>query len=137
MRHNSNFLIFSHCSLFPLLIIQILSLGLWLHTATFVASKAVTDQQAEESQASSVSIAQQRVGYDYTAPAAVLPIEDPNLAAPLIDVAAALDPHAHLHDHHDHHHHEHNPHDVHDEHDPGFWKKRVDWKEGWKKYWVS
>lgn len=30
--------------------------------------------------------------------------------------------------HHDHHH---------DEHDPGFWKKKVIWKEGWKKYWVS
>jgi hypothetical protein len=28
-----------------------------------------------------------------------------------------------------HHHH-------HEEHDPGFWKKKVTWKEGWKKYWV-
>lgn len=36
-------------------------------------------------------------------------------ALPLID-----DPH--------HHHH-------HEEHDPGFWKKKVTWKEGWKKYW--
>lgn len=33
-------------------------------------------------------------------------------------------------DDHDHHHH-------HEEHDPGFWKKKVTWKEGWKKYWVS
>lgn len=30
--------------------------------------------------------------------------------------------------HHDHHH---------EEHDPGFWKKKVTWKEGWKKYWVK
>lgn len=29
--------------------------------------------------------------------------------------------------HHDHHHHE--------EHDPGFWKKTLKWKEGWKKIW--
>lgn len=34
-----------------------------------------------------------------------------------------------LTDDHDHHHHE--------AHDPGFWKKKVTWKEGWKKYWVS
>lgn len=29
------------------------------------------------------------------------------------------------------------PHHHHEEHDPGFWKKKVTWKEGWKKYWVS
>jgi hypothetical protein len=34
----------------------------------------------------------------------------------------------------DPHHHEHDPHHH---HDPGFWKKKVIWKEGWKKYWVS
>lgn len=39
------------------------------------------------------------------------------------DTSIIDDPH-----HHDHHH---------DEHDPGFWKKKVIWKEGWKKYWVS
>lgn len=33
----------------------------------------------------------------------------------------------HVDHHHDHHHHE--------EHDPGFWKKTLKWKEGWKKIW--
>lgn len=103
-----------------MLIIQILTLGLCLHAA-FVSSKAVTDQQAEESQAASVTIAQQRVGYDYAAPISVVPVADPHVAVPLVAAADA-------HDHHHHHH---------EEHDPGFWKKRVDWKEGWKKYWVS
>ena len=42
------------------------------------------------------------------------------------DLGLVVDDHEHLH--HDHHHHE--------EHDPGFWKKKVIWKEGWKKYWV-
>lgn len=28
----------------------------------------------------------------------------------------------------DHHHH-------HEDHDPGFWKKKLIWKEGWKKIW--
>jgi hypothetical protein len=37
--------------------------------------------------------------------------------------------HFHGHDHEHEHHHE--------EHDPGFWKKKVIWKEGWKKTWVS
>lgn len=103
-----------------MIIIQILSLvGLWLQ----VDAKAVTDQQAEESQASSITIAQQRVGYDYSAPLNV-PVVDPNEAAPVV---AAVDAHDHHHD--DHHHH-------HEDHDPGFWKKKVEWKEGWKKYWV-
>lgn len=75
---------------------QLLTLGLLFHLA-FVRSKAVTDQQADESQASS-NVAQQRIG----------------------DLGTLLD----LHDNHDHHH-------VHEEHDPGFWKKKVIWKEGW------
>lgn len=68
-----------------------------------MASKAVADQKAEESQVSSSQVAQQRIGHHgYGAPEL---IDDP------------------------HHHHE--------EHDPGFWKKKVIWKEGWKKYWVG
>lgn len=84
--------------------VQVLTLGLLLqiHIA-LVASKAVTDQQADESQASSVHIAQQRIG----------------------DLSL-------LHDHH-HDHHEH----IHEDHDPGFWKKKVIWKEGWKKVWKA
>lgn len=82
---------------------QIFTLGLLHIHIAFVASKAVVDQQADESQVSSSQIAQQRFGYDYS---------------------ASLE-HDHLHEHHDHHEH----------HDPGFWKKKVTWKEGWKKYW--
>lgn len=63
-----------------------------------MASKAVVDQQAAESQVSSIAVAQQRFGHEYGAP--------------------TLDVH-------------------HEEHDPGFWKKKVTWKEGWKKYWVN
>ena len=74
----------------------------------FVASKAVTDQEAAESQVSNSQIAQQRIG---------------DFGGLITD---ALD---HLHHHHDHHH-------EHEDHDPGFWKKKVIWKEGWKKYWV-
>lgn len=69
-----------------------------------MASKAVVDQQAAESQVSSIAVAQQRFGHEY--------------GAPLPDL-----------------HHEEHPH--HEEHDPGFWKKKVTWKEGWKKYWVK
>lgn len=85
-----------------------LTLGLLLqiHIA-FVASKAVTDQQADESQTSSVHVAQQRIG-------------DLGLLGLGHD----------LHHHHDHEH-------VHEEHDPGFWKKKVVWKEGWKKGWKA
>lgn len=102
---------------------QILALGL-LHIA-FVASKAV-DQQADESQTSSVSIAQQRVGYDYQPPSAlaVAPLT-PAVYQPPTAPLASLDAH---HDPHHHHH---------EEHDLGFWKKKVIWKDGWKKYWVS
>lgn len=81
-----------------------------------MASKAVVDQQADESQTSSVQVAQQRigdVGYNYDPPVIVA---EPQLAIP-----------------EDHHHHEHHE----EQHDPGFWKKKVTWKEGWKKYWVS
>lgn len=72
----------------------------------FVASKAVTDQEAAESQVSNSQIAQQRIG----------------------DLGLIADDYEHDHHHHDHHH---------NEHDPGFWKKKVIWKEDWKKYWVS
>lgn len=75
----------------------------------FVASKAVTDQEAAESQVSSSQIAQQRIG----------------------DLGLIAD---HLHDFHDH---DHDHHHDHHDHDPGFWKKKVIWKEGWKKTWVS
>lgn len=34
---------------------------------------------------------------------------------------------------HEHHVHEHIEH--HEHHDPGYWKKKVTWKEGWKKIW--
>lgn len=83
-----------------------------------MASKAVADQDTAESQVSGSHVAQQRIGdgYDIGAPTAA------------DDHSLGLDDHSHLHD--DHHHH-------HDEHDPGFWKKKVIWKEGWKKYWVN
>lgn len=68
----------------------------------FVSTKAVTDQEAAESQVGNAQVAQQRTGYDYTPP-----------LLPEIE-------------HHDHHH---------EEHDPGFWKKKLIWKEGWKKTW--
>lgn len=35
--------------------------------------------------------------------------------------------------HHDHHEHQHV---IEHEHDPGYWKKKVIWKEGWKKIWL-
>lgn len=54
-----------------------------LHIA-LVCSKAVVDQTAEASQASSVSVAQQRIGFDHSAP-----YDD--------------------HHHHEHHHEEHDP----------------------------
>lgn len=60
----------------------------------------MVDQTAEASQRN-VQVAQQRVGYDYGAPA--------------------------VESHYDDHHHDH--------HDPGYWKKKVVWKEGYKKIW--
>lgn len=91
---------------------------------------SVSPEQAAlgyDNQAPVAQVASTQAGYDYAA--AIAP------AAPLqagFDYAASaaplIDDHHH-HDHLDHHHH-------HDEHDPGFWKKKVTWKEGWKKYWV-
>lgn len=65
-----------------------------------VHTKAVLDQQAEESQ-SQIQVPEQRIGYDEIV-------------------------HEDHHDHHEHHH---------EEHDPGYWKKKLTWKEGWKKVW--
>lgn len=97
----------TNCYLTHRFLAQVFTLGLLLVQIAFVTAKAVVDQQTAESQVSSQLVAQQRIGsYDYPEP--------------------LIDDH---HDPHDHHHH-------HDEHDPGFWKKKVIWKEGWKKYWV-
>lgn len=92
-----------------LVTLQVFTLGLLQLHIAFVAAKAVVDQQAEESQVSSSQVAQQRIGHHY----GELPL---------------ISDHDH-HYHHDHHHHE--------EHDAGFWKKKVEWKEGWKKYWKA
>ncbi|XP_050743387.1 uncharacterized protein LOC108036234 isoform X2 [Drosophila biarmipes] len=75
-------------------------------------SKAVVDQQPAASQVDSKSVAQQR-----------------------IDLGLGLGD-ALIHDHHEHHEHiiEHHEH-HHEHHDPGYWKKKVTWKEGWKKIW--
>ncbi|XP_017487261.1 PREDICTED: lysine-specific demethylase 7A-like, partial [Rhagoletis zephyria] len=70
-----------------------------LSLLTLVAGKALIDQQTAESQASSVTVAQQRIGWDH-------------------------DAHHEVHEVHDHHHEHHEHH-----HDPGFWKKKVTWKE--------
>lgn len=94
-----------------LFFLQVLTLGLLQIHIAFVASKAVTDQQADESQTSNVHVAQQRIG---------------DLGLLGLDVS-----HEHHHDHHEHDHHDHH------EHDPGFWKKKVIWKEGWKKGWKA
>jgi hypothetical protein len=70
----------------------------------FASTKSVTDQEAAESQ-SRIQVAQQKVGYDYT------PVD-------------LKDHHSHEYlDEHDHGHHHHEP-------DPGFWKKKLIWKEG-------
>lgn len=74
-----------------------------------MTSKAVADQETAELQISSSQIAQQRIG-------------DLGLLADSFQ-----DDHHHDHDHEHHHH----------EHDEGYWKKRVEWKEGWKKTWVE
>jgi hypothetical protein len=124
--------------------LQFFTLGLLQLHIAFVASKAVTDQQTDESQVSNVQVAQQRIGdlgYNY-APAVGLPVEPqagydypaPAVAAEQVGYpypAPAIAEHQISHEviHDDHHHH--------NEHDPGFWKKKVTWKEGWKKYWVS
>lgn len=74
-----------------------------------VAKSAVQqeDQTAEASQTSSKTVVQQR-----------------------LDLFGNHD----LVDHHDHHVHEEHHH-HHEEHDPGYWKKKLIWKEGWKKIW--
>lgn len=69
-------------------------------------SKAVVDQQPAASQVDSKSVAQQR-----------------------IDLGGLGD--SLFHEHHIHEHVEHHEH----HHDPGYWKKKVTWKEGWKKIW--
>lgn len=98
---------------------QVFTLGLLQIHIAFVASKAVADQETAESQVSGSHVAQQRIGdYDYGTPT----VADDSLVG--------HDDHHHPHDDHHHHHHD-------DHHDPGFWKKKVIWKEGWKKYWVD
>ena len=74
-----------------------------------VAGKALNDQQTSESQSDSKVVAQRRIGFGFD---------------------EHHDIHEEIHHHHEEiHHHEH--------HDPGFWKKRVTWKEGWKKIWKT
>lgn len=75
-------------------------------------AKAVGDQQAAESQVSGKSVAQQRIGDGFG-----------------LGLDIGIGEHE-VHEHHIHEHHEH-----HEHHDPGYWKKKVEWKEGWKKIW--
>jgi hypothetical protein len=110
--------------------LQFFTLGLLQLHIAFVVSKAVTDQQTDESQVSNVQVAQQRVGdigYNY-APAVEAAEPQVGYEYPAPVAAEHQISHEVIPD--DHHHH-------HNEHDPGFWKKKVTWKEGWKKYWVS
>lgn len=77
--------------------------------------KAVAaDQQTAESQASGQAVAQQRIGHG-------------------LGLGLGLDVGISEHEIHEHHIHEH--HEHHEHHDPGYWKKKVTWKEGWKKIW--
>lgn len=71
-----------------------------------VSTKAVKfeDQTAEASQASNKAVAQQR-----------------------LDFLGHLFHHDDHHDHHEHHHVQ-----LQHVHDPGYWKKKVVWKAGWK-----
>jgi len=73
-------------------------------------SKAVVDQQPAASQVDSKSVAQQRI----------------DLGLGLGDDLIHDHHHEHIIEHHEHHH---------EHHDPGYWKKKVTWKEGWKKIW--
>lgn len=76
-------------------------------------AKAVADQQTAESQVSQgQAVAQQRIGHGF---------------------GLGLDVGISEHDIHEHHIHEH--HEHHEHHDQGYWKKKVTWKEGWKKIW--
>ncbi|RZC40763.1 TPX2 and/or Mitofilin domain containing protein [Asbolus verrucosus] len=91
----------------------------WTTGKAVAPVKQPIDQEAVESQQ-----AQKRVGYDY---------------------GSAHDTEEHIYhddssyggheEHHEEHHDEH--HEVHhdDHHDPGYWKKKVIWKKGWKKIW--
>lgn len=69
------------------------------------------------------STAQRRGDYDYPAP------EEQHVYDVTHEHVQALDDHHDHHDLHDHHH------DHHDHHDPGYWKKKMIWKKGWKKIW--
>ncbi|EAT35287.1 AAEL012533-PA [Aedes aegypti] len=114
------------------------TLGILLQIVTLASAKAIIDQKAEETHNSNVQEqtggAQKRIGYDYPAPA--LPIsfdEHHHHEEPLVDnlqVQPLVDPHLHHVEPviEEHHHEEHHP-------DPGFWKKKLIWKEGWKKIW--
>lgn len=112
------------------------TLGIILHIVALASAKAVIDQKAEESQNSNVvqqqlavgASAQKRIGYDYPAPADPVSFGEPVGAAPLIEELHQPQPLPVIDDIHEHH--------VHEEHpDPGFWKKKLIWKEGWKKIW--
>lgn len=112
-----------------------------LQIATLANAKAIIDQNAEETHNSNVQEAavgvQKRIGYEYPVPAAPITFDEHHHheepAVENLEVQPLVDPHAHHHeetiieDHH-HHHHEEQP-------DPGFWKKKLIWKEGWKKIW--
>lgn len=74
-------------------------------TLLVVVSSKAVNDQTAEPSQRNEQVAEQRVGFDYGATGGA---------------EAVVDDH--------HHHHE-------DHHDPGFWKKKVEWKEGWKKIW--
>jgi len=79
-------------------------------------AKSVGDQQTAESQVSNNNnaVAEKRIGHGLGL----------GLGLDIADIGGH-DIHEHIHEHHEHHEH----------HDPGYWKKKVTWKEGWKKIW--
>lgn len=116
-----------------------------------VSGKALTEQNQQAKHQQLVpnqhAKAQKRIGYDYPAPShdLVNPFQDHDDLHSHGDhheVTDHDDHHEDLHEHHDFHHDDHHHieehddhHDHHDHHDPGYWKKKLIWKPGWKKIW--
>ncbi|KAL4717816.1 hypothetical protein ACJJTC_000965 [Scirpophaga incertulas] len=99
---------------------------------TLVSGKALIQNEKTEQiavQNTNDNAAQRRDGYDYSAPPTDLlnPFQDNDDLQSHGDHHDVVD-HNHHHDHDDHH-------DHHDHHDPGYWKKKLIWKPGFKKVW--
>uniref|UniRef100_A0A182SUY6 Uncharacterized protein n=1 Tax=Anopheles maculatus TaxID=74869 RepID=A0A182SUY6_9DIPT len=98
---------------------------------TLIDAKAVIDQKAEETLNINIpEQGQKRIGYDYPAPAAPVTFDEHqhHIAEPLPLLQHETLLEEHHHDHEEHH-------DYEEHHDPGYWKKKLIWKEGWKKIW--